>query len=60
MSSAAILPHAPELMRHEAELKDLRWVAAQMVAMHDRHAAATGDLCQCPLCRHARPWVEKA
>lgn len=53
--------NAPALARQQAELTDLRWVAAQMVALHDRHAAATPGVtrCECPLCRHARPWAEK-
>ena len=61
MSGPRIPPHAPSLMRQQAELTDLRWVAAQMVAQHDRRTQeASHGHCECPLCRHARRWVEKA
>ncbi len=61
MTPALAMPHAPALLRHEAELKELRWVAAQMVAQHDRRTQeASSGRCECPLCRHARPWIETA
>ena len=58
-------PNAPELMRTQAELQDLRWVAREILTDHDRAAALLSDMfspdlprtCQCSLCRHARPWV---
>lgn len=51
---------APALIRHQAELQDLRWVAQQLVSSHDRYAQRTGAFsqCLCSLCKHARPWVE--
>ena len=57
----ALPPHAPALIRQQAEMKELRWVASQMVALHDRRASETPGVsrCECPLCRHARPWVEE-
>jgi hypothetical protein len=55
---------APALMRDQAELQDLRWIARHMLESHDRSAArlaASVDclepICFCSLCRHARPWV---
>ena len=53
---------APALMRDQAELTDLRWVAQQLVSSHDRFVQRTSKFsqCLCSLCRHARVWLVSA
>jgi len=55
----ALPANAPQLIRDQAELQDLRWVAQQLLSSHDRYASRTSpaNQCLCSLCRHARPWV---
>ena len=48
--------NTPTLARQEAELADLRWVAAHLLDEHAR--LATPYPCLCPVCSRAGAWVK--
>ena len=53
--SALVPAETPTLLRQEAELTDLRWVALHLLKEHRR--SAYPNFCLCPICRAALRWV---
>ena len=53
--SARMPSETPTLIRQQAELTDLRWVALHLLKEHRR--SAYPDFCLCPICKAALRWV---